>query len=71
MGSPKTLFILIMVIFVGMMIVNVNSIISGIEDHNTMRIVIASASSVIMIIPVVLILIRLSRIKKQQQNGKK
>ena len=71
MGSPKTLFILIMVIFVGMMIVNVNSIISGIEDHNTTRIVIASASSVIMIIPVVLILIRLSRLKKQQQNDKK
>lgn len=71
MRSPKTLFILIMVIFVGMMIVNVNSIISGIQEHNTTRIVIASASSVIMIIPVVLILIRLSRIKKQQQNGKK
>jgi nitrogen fixation/metabolism regulation signal transduction histidine kinase len=71
MGSPKTLFILIMVIFVGMMIVNVNSIISGIGEHNTIRIVIASASSVIMVIPVVLILIRLSRIKKQQQNGKK
>ncbi|HTH82811.1 MAG TPA: hypothetical protein VL490_07735 [Mucilaginibacter sp.] len=60
-----------MVIFVGMMIVNVNSIISGIGEHNTTRIVIASASSVIMIIPVVLILIRLSRIKKQQQNDKK
>ena len=70
MGSPKTLFILIMIIFVGMMIVNVNSIISGIEEHNTSRIIIASASSVIMIIPLVLILIRLSRIKKQQ-NGKK
>jgi hypothetical protein len=70
MRSPKTLFILIMVIFVGMMIVNVNSIISGIEEHNTSRIVIASASSVIMIIPVVLILIRLSRIKKQQKDNK-
>ena len=44
MGSPKTLFILIMVIFVGMMIVNVNSIISGIEEHNTWRIVIAAGS---------------------------
>ena len=66
MGSPKTLFILIMVIFVGMMIVNVNSIISGIEEHKTWRIAIASASSVIMIIPIVLIIIRLSKIKKQQ-----
>ena len=71
MGSPKTLFILIMVIFVGMMIVNVNSIISGIEEHNTWRIVIAAGSSVIMIIPVVLIIIRLNRIKKQQGTDNK
>jgi hypothetical protein len=70
MGSPKMLFILIMIIFVGMMVVNVNSIISGIEERNTWRIVIASASSVIMIIPIILILIRLSRIKKQQPNNK-
>lgn len=71
MGSPKTLFILIMIIFVGMMIVNVNSIISGIEEHNTWRIVIAAGSSVIMLIPIVLILVRLSKIKKQQGTGKK
>ena len=56
---------LIMIIFVGMMIVNVNSIISGIEEHNTWRIVIAAVSSVVMIIPVVLIIMRLNRIKKQ------
>ncbi len=71
MGSPKMLFILIMIIFVGMMIVNVNSIISGIEEHKTWRIVVASASSVIMIIPIVLIMIRLSKIKKQQGTDKK
>lgn len=71
MGSPKMLFVLIMVIFVGMMIVNVNSIISGIEEHKTSRIVIASASSVIMIIPVVLIVIRLNKIKKQQTRDNK
>ena len=65
MGSPKALFILTMIIFVGMMIVNVNSIISGIEEHNTWRIVIAAVSSVVMIIPVVLIIMRLNRIKKQ------
>lgn len=70
MSSPKTLFILIMVIFVGMMIVNVNSIISGIEEHNTWRIVIASGSSVIMIVPIVLILIRLSKLKKQPTDKK-
>ncbi|HEY9001974.1 MAG TPA: hypothetical protein VIM89_11525 [Mucilaginibacter sp.] len=70
MGSPKTLFILIMVIFVGMMIVNVNSIISGIEEHKTWRIAIAAGSSVIMIIPVVLIIIRLSKLKKQQTDKK-
>lgn len=71
MGSPKMLFVLIMVIFVGMMIVNVNSIISGIEEHKTSGIVIASASSVIMIIPVVLIVIRLNKIKKQQTRDNK
>jgi hypothetical protein len=71
MGSPKMLFILIMVIFVGMMIVNVNSIISGIEEHKTSRIIIASASSVIMIVPVMLIIIRLSKIKKQQGTDNK
>jgi len=54
MGSPKALFILTMIIFVGMMIVN--SIISGIREHNTWRIVIAAVSSVVMIIPVVLII---------------
>jgi len=63
MGSPKALFILTMIIFVGMMIVN--SIISGIREHNTWRIVIAAVSSVVMIIPVVLIIMRLNRIKKQ------
>lgn len=66
MGSPKMLFLLIMVIFVGMMVVNVNSIIGGIQEHKTWRIAVASGSSVIMIIPVVLIIIRLSKIKKQQ-----
>lgn len=71
MGSSKTLFILIMIIFVGMMIVNVNSIISGIEEHKTWRIVVAAASSVIMIIPVILIIIRLNRIKKPQGTDKK
>ena len=62
---------LIMIIFVGMMIVNVNSIISGIEEHNTWRIVIAVVSSVIMIIPVALIIMRLNRIKKQQGTDSK
>ncbi|MBS1521904.1 MAG: hypothetical protein JST50_12955 [Bacteroidetes bacterium] len=71
MSSPKTLFILIMVIFVGMMIVNVNSIINGIEKHETWRIAVAAGSSVIMIVPIILILIRLSRIKKQQQKDNK
>jgi hypothetical protein len=71
MGSPKMLFLLIMVIFVGMMVVNVNSIISGIEEHKTWRIVIASGSSVIMIIPIIIILTRLSRIKKQQGTNNK
>ncbi|MBV8391247.1 MAG: hypothetical protein JO080_15690 [Mucilaginibacter sp.] len=65
MGSPKTLLVLIMVIFVGMMIVNVNSIINGIHEHQTWRIVIASASCVIMLVPLVLIIIRLSKLKKQ------
>ena len=71
MSSPKMLFALIMVIFLGMMIVNVNSIISGIEEHKISRIAIASASSVIMIIPVVLIIIRLNKIKKQQGTDNK
>lgn len=71
MGSPKILFALIMIIFIGMMIVNVNSIIIGIEEHKISRIVIASASSVIMIIPVVLIIIRLNKIKKQQGTDNK
>lgn len=71
MGSPKMLFLLIMVIFVGMMVVNVNSIISGIQEHKTWRIMVASGSSVIMIIPVILIIIRLSRIKKQQGTDNK
>jgi len=60
------MLILIMIIFVGMMIVNVNSIISGIAEHQTWRIWVASGSSVIIIVPIVLILVRLSRIKKQQ-----
>ncbi|MDO3626691.1 hypothetical protein [Mucilaginibacter sp. BT774] len=71
MSSPKRMLILIMIIFAGMMIVNVNSIISGIEEHQTWRIVVASGSSVIMIVPIVLILIRLSRIKKQQPTDNK
>ena len=71
MGSPKMLFLLIMVVFVGMMAVNVNSIISGIQEHKTWSIMVASGSSVIMIIPVILIIIRLSRIKKQQGTDNK
>jgi hypothetical protein len=59
-----------MVIFVGMMIVNVNSIISGIAEHQTWRIVVAAGSSVIMIVPLVLIFIRLSKLKKQQTDKK-
>ncbi|HTK18982.1 MAG TPA: hypothetical protein VL442_05705 [Mucilaginibacter sp.] len=60
-----------MIIFVGMMIVNVNSIISGIAEHQTWRIVIATGSSVIMIVPVVLVLIRVNKLKKQQTRGDK
>jgi hypothetical protein len=66
MDSIKKRLILPMIIFVGMMVVNTNSIISGIEEHQTSRIIIASVSSALMLGAVVFILIRLSKVKKQE-----
>lgn len=70
-SSIKKKLILPLIIFVGMMIVNTNSIISGVEQHQTSRIVVASASSVLMLGAVIFILIRMSKIKKGNSPGNK
>jgi len=68
MDSIKKRLILPMIIFVGMMVVNITSIINGINEHQTWRIVIASISSVLMLGAIALILIRLSRQKGQDTS---
>jgi F0F1-type ATP synthase membrane subunit a len=69
MDSVKKRLILPLIIFVSIMVMNISSIISGIEEHQTWRITIASVSSVLMLGAVIIIFIRLSKAKKQETSG--
>lgn len=71
MDSVKKRFVLPLIIFVGIMVMNISSIISGIEEHQTWRIVIASVSSALMLGAVIFIFMRLSKVKKQETPGNK
>jgi hypothetical protein len=71
MDPVKKRLILPMIIFVGIMVVNTNSIITGIEEHQTWQIVVASASSALMLGAMIFIFVRLSKVKKQETPGNK
>lgn len=71
MDSVKKRLILPIIIFVGMMVVNTNSIISGIEEHQTWRIVVASVSSALMLGAVIFIFVRIAKVKKREASGNK
>ena len=69
MDSVKKRVILPLIIFVSIMVMNISSIISGIKEHQTWRIIIASVSSVLMLGAVIIIFIRLSKAKNQETSG--
>jgi len=69
MDSVKKRLILPLIIFVSIMVVNISSIISGVEEHQTWRIIIASVSSVLMLGAVIIIFKRISKAKKQETSG--
>jgi hypothetical protein len=71
MDPVKKRLILTLIIFAGIMALNINSIVSGIEAHETWQIVVASVSSALMLGALIFIFIRLSKVKKQQTPGNK
>ncbi|HTD41818.1 MAG TPA: hypothetical protein VK671_14410 [Mucilaginibacter sp.] len=71
MDPIKKRLILLIIIFVGIMAVNINSIINGINEHQTWQIVVASVSSALMLGAVIFIFVRLSKVKKQETPGNK
>ena len=71
MDPIKKRLILLIIIFTGIMAVNINSIITGINEHQTWQIVVASVSSAIMLVAILFIFIRLYKHKRQSsQHGK-
>lgn len=71
MDPVKKRLILTLIIFAGVMALNINSIVSGIEVHQTWQIIVASVSSAIMLGAIIFIFIRLYKHKNQETSGNK
>ena len=66
MDSTKKKLIVPFITFLALMAVNVNTIVRGINEHQTWRIVVASVSGLLMIAFLIFILVRLSKNKKER-----
>ncbi|MFI5161707.1 MAG: hypothetical protein ACHQHN_10550 [Sphingobacteriales bacterium] len=66
MDSVRKKLIIPFFIFLGMMVVNLNSLIRGIEKHEAWRIAVASAAFAVLIALALVVGIQLSKMKKEE-----
>jgi len=66
MDSVKKKLIIPFFVFLGMTVVNFNSLMRGIEKHETWRIVIASAAFAVLIALALVVGVQLSKMKKEE-----
>lgn len=71
MDTVKKKLIIPAIFFGGMMIVNFNSLVKGIEKHETWRIVVASAAYAVIIPFAIVVGIHLLRMKRAQGQSEK
>jgi hypothetical protein len=66
MDSVKKKLIIPFFVFLGMSVVNFNSLLRGIEKHETWRIVVASAAFAVLITLALVVWVQLSKMKREE-----